>query len=670
MKLLFNYPLVLISLAIFLAPAIDSPAQQNSGALFAASDGKGHISLLWFPPASRWPAGWRLLDSSGQVLAAKIASGETGALQALSVEDADAIRKLPAVLAKPDTNAEQRTRLVNILGMRAFSEPAFARALGLSWSLDSVAPGSRTYKVQGLDSAGKPTGLELTSSAVDSAHATPLPPAPSQVQARGGEAGVGLSWTAAPENRQLPVISYAVERDGAAVTAKPVVVGTHVDSKASLVLDRAAPPNETLTYQVFSVDVFGRRSEPGSIRIFFPDFRALVPPGPVTAAPAAGKVVVGWKSKPPGGVKTNLSGWVVERAYLESGPYEALTAQALAAGSDRYEDASVRGGTSYYYRIRGVGPRGDLGPPSHPAMAQPTNPGKPPKVTGLSAEAGQTRVRLTWQPVTFPVAGYFVERRVVVAAPAPPPNWVRLNPHVTPEPLYDDYTARASDTRLEYRIVAVAFDNAEGLPSDSVPVALPDLSLPDTPSITAASGAEGKVQLGFSPALPEEKTAQFLVLRGGSADDIGVVIGDPLPGSARQFQDLYVSPGESYWYRVVALDKNGNRSDPTAPVVVRVGAPAIPKPSTPALQFTAAPYPHVALQFAKAPAGLAVVVERQAGAGGFSGWTRIAGPLGGDQLSVTDNAPPDSRPLAYRVAYVSAGGQVGPASDPAMLNGK
>ena len=666
MKLRLTTRLVLVALATLLVAGLEGRAQDNPGVAFAASDGKGHISLLWFPPPSQWPASWRLVDSTGQVLAPRIAPGDAAALQGLSVEDADAIRKLPAVLAKPDVNAVQRKQLVNFLGLRAFSEPAYARALGLSWSSDSVASGSRTYKVQGMDAAGKPTGLELASPVIDSAHATPLPPAPNQVQAKAGDNGVGLSWTPVAENRQLPVIAYAVERDGAAVTSKPVVVGTHFDANSSLVFDRAAPPNETLTYQVFSVDVFGRRSEPGSIRIFFPDFRALVPPDPVTAAPAAGKVVVSWKSK----LKTNLSGWVIERAYLESGPYEALTAQALPAGSERYEDGSVRGGTSYYYRVRGVGPRGDLGPPSHSAMAQPTNPGKPPKVVGLSAEAGQTRVRLTWQPVSFPVAGYFVERRGIVAAPAPPPNWVRLNPHVTPEPLYDDYSARASDTRLEYRIVAVAFDNAEGLPSDSVPVALPDLSLPDTPSITAASGAEGKVQLSFSPALPEEKTAQFLVLRGGSADDIGVVIGDPLPGSARQFQDLYVSPGESYWYRLVALDKNGKRSDPTAPVVVRVGAPAIPKPSTPALQFTAAPYPHVALQFAKAPAGLAVVVERQAGAGGFSGWTRIAGPLGGDQLAVTDNAPPDSRPLAYRVAYVSAGGQVGPASDPAMLNGK
>jgi hypothetical protein len=660
MKLRITFRLVLVALAALL----NCSAQENSGAMFAASDGKGHISLLWFPPAAKWPSTWRLLDASGQVLAPQIASGDAATLQALSVEDADAIRKLPPALAKLDNNAAQRKQLVNILGMRAFSEPAYARALGLSWQLDSVSAGSHTYKVQGLDSAGKPNGLELISPAVDSSRATPLPPAPDQVQAKVSESGVGLSWTAVAQDRQLPVIAYAVDRDGAAVTPKPVVTGTHFPANTPLVVDRTAPPNQMLTYHVFSVDIFGRRSEPGSVRIFYPDFRALVPPDPVKATPGAGKVVVNWK----GQQKSNLSGYVVERAYLESGPYEALNTQALPAGADRYEDDAVRGGTSYYYRVRAVGPRGDLGPPTHSAMAQPANPGKPPKVTRLSAEPGQTRVRLTWQPVSFPVAGYFVERRGVVASA--PPNWVRLNPQVTPEPLYDDYTARGSDTKLEYRIVAVAFDNGEGPPSESVPVALSDLSLPDTPSITAASGAEGKVQLSFVPALPEEKTAQFLVLRGGSADDIGVVIGDALPGSARQFQDLYVSPGESYWYRLVALDKNGNRSDPTSPVAVRVGAPTIPKPPTPSLQFAATPYPHVTVQFAKAPAGFMVVVERRFGAdNSLNGWLRVAGPLA-DEAAAADNAPPESRPLAYRVVYISAGGQVGPSSDPAVLNAK
>jgi len=325
-------------------------------------------------------------------------------------------------------------------------------------------------------------------------------------------------------------------------------------------------------------------------------------------------------------------------------------------------------------------------------MAQPTNPGKPPKVAGLGAEAGQTRVRLTWQPVNFPVAGYFVERRGVTVLSstsasaaatssvssgatsnaATSSSWMRLNPHVTPEPIYDDYFGQTSDAKFEYRIVAIAFDNGEGPPSDPTMVTLPNLSLPEAPTITGATGAEGKVQLRFSPALPEERTAQFLILRGGSPDDLGVVIGDPLPGAARQFQDLYVAAGESYWYRLVALDKAGNRSDPTAAVAVRVGSPTIPKPETPTVQLASKPYPHVTLQFAKAPAGLAVVLERQAsqaGQAGGAGWIRVAGPVQ-DQTTVSDNAPPETRPLLYRLSYISADGKVGPASDAVTVTAK
>jgi hypothetical protein len=663
-RLLKNLLSLFVTLFLFAAAC---PAQENPGAIFAASDGKGHISLLWFPPASKWPGGgWRLLDSSGKVIAST-AMGEAGALQKLPLEDADAIRKLMAVLSRSDANPKQRMQLIGILGMRAFSEPDYARALGLSWTVENAGAGSRIYKVQGLDSAGKPTGVELASPAVDGAKPTALSPAPDRLHANVSEAGVALSWAPPAENRQLPVIAYAVERDGAPVTAKPVVVGARWKPEQTLVVDRAAPPEETVTYRIYGVDVFGRRSQPGSISVFYPDFHALAPPDPIQAEPSSAKVVVTWKAQSNSEAKPNLAGYMVERALLQSGPYEALTPEALPPSTARYEDSNLRGGTVYYYRVRAVSPRGDLGPPSHSAMAQPTNPGKPPKVAGLAADAGQTRVRLTWQPVSFPVAGYFVERRSVPASAAAATsdasnatNWVRLNPHVTPEPLYDDYFGQTSDAKFEYRIVAIAFDNGEGPPSDATQATLPNLSLPESPTITAASGAEGKVQLSFSPALPEERTTQFLVLRGGSPDDIGVVIGDPLPGSARQFQDLYVAAGESYWYRLVALDKAGNRSDPTAAVAVRVGSPTIPKPETPAVQFASKPYPKVTLQFGKAPAGLAVVLERQAQAG--SGWIRIAGPAQ-DQTTLSDNAPPETRPLWYRLSYVSADGKVGPASD-------
>jgi hypothetical protein len=656
----------LISTLLLLFSAVrPSTAQEASGALFAASDGKGHISLLWFPPPSKWPSGgWKLSDSTGQILVPQTNIGDDAALQSLSVEDADAIRKLPDVLAQPDATPKRR-QLINIIGLRVFSEPDYARALGLSRTLENVAPGSRTYKVEGLDSAGKPTGLQLTSSAADSSQATPLSPAPAGVQAKVDERGVSLFWEAPAENRQLPVIAYAIERDGggqsgAAVTAKPVIPGSRWDAKIPLALDRNAPPNEMLTYRVFSVDAFGRRSAGTSIRIFYPDFHALEPPQPVTATAGIGKIVLSW----PVQQKPNLSGYVVERAFLFAGPYEALAAQALPPGTTQYEDATVRGGTTYYYRVRAVNSRGDLGGPSSSAVAQLRNPAAPPKVDGLAADVGQTRVRLTWKPVDSPVAGYFVERRAVTGT-AGVENWVRLNPHVTPEPLYDDYLGLSSDVKMEYRVLAVGFDNAEGSVSASVQVALVDHSLPGAPSITASSGADGKSLLNFVPA--DQKTAQFLVMRSGREGDLGVVIGDPLPGDARTFTDLYVSPGEKYWYRLVAVDKSGNRSDPTRPVALRVGSLQIPAAPAPTAKYEGTPYPHVVLQFQPPPSGLSVIVERQNQAGNnqpdrdqTSGWIRIAGPMSAQ--TATDNTVPASGSVGYRISYVSADGQVGPAS--------
>jgi hypothetical protein len=426
-----------------------------------------------------------------------------------------------------------------------------------------------------------------------------------------------------------------------------------------------------LTYHVYSLDVFGRRSADTSIRIFYPDFRALEPPQPVTATAGVGKIVITW----PAQQKPNLAGYIVERAFLFAGPYEALSTQALPPTTSQYEDPTVRGGSVYYYRVRAVNSRGDLGNPSSAASAQPRNPGAPPKVDGLTADRGETRVRLTWTPLEFPVAGYFVERRAVTGN-AGVENWVRLNPHVTPEPLYDDYLGLSSDARMEYRVLAVGFDNAEGAPSTAVQVVLADRSLPGAPSITGSSGADGKALLNFVPA--DEKTAEFLVLRSGRNGDLGVVIGDPLPGNSRQFTDLYVSPGEKYWYRLVAVDKNGNRSDPTRPVALRVGSPQIPAPTAPIAKYASTPYPHVVVQFQPPPSGLSLIVERQIQSSLIqagedqtgksqpgtdptkNGWIRIAGPMTGQ--TITDNTLPQSASAAYRIAYATAEGTVGPAS--------
>lgn len=668
-------PLLAAFVCALLLLASSARSQQSPGAFFAISDGRGQVSLLWFPPPDRWPlGGWRLEDSTARVIAERITMGDATALGALPANDAAAIRKLPQTLATPADNPNRRRQLLNILGLRAFSEPEYARALGLSWTLQGVAPGARTYKATGLDAAGQPSGVILTSAPVDASVVSALPPAPGEPRAQATRDGVSLLWTSVPEDRQLPVIAYDITRDssgqqGARLGAKPLVLGTKWDPKIPVYLDRGAPLEEMLTYHIMSVDVFGRHSAPADIRILLPDFGAIEPPQPVLAKAGPKQVTVTWNPSS----NPHTAGYVVERAYLFSGPYEALTPQGLPASTKQYEDTNVRGGTAYYYRLRSVGPRGDLGTPSQPAMAQPGNPGAPPAPANLKADMGKTRVRLTWDPAPFPVAGYFVERLGGNVANTPQngtparlasnQGWVRLNARVNPEPLYDDFFGATSNAKFSYRVVAVGFDNAESQPSSSVDAILPDTSLPPVPVINQIDGTAGKVTISFAPGLPEEKTTQFLVLRGGGADDVGVVIGDPLPGTSRRFEDLYVQPGESYWYRLVSVDKNGSHSDPSRPVVIRVAAPQIPTPAQPTLQFAKDPYPQVQIKFAAPPAGTAAFVETRIGETGK--WIGLAGPT--SEPSAVDSNPPASGRVFYRIYYRAANGSVGAPSPAAEL---
>jgi hypothetical protein len=187
---------------------------------------------------------------------------------------------------------------------------------------------------------------------------------------------------------------------------------------------------------------------------------------------------------------------------------------------------------------------------------------------------------------------------------------------------------------------------------------------PATPNITGSSGQGGKAVIQYAPALPEEKTYQFLLLRAGAARELGIVIGDPLPGSSRTFTDEHVEAGKTYWYRLVAVDRSGNRSDPTHPVPVVVGTPPIPKAATPSVSRQTTPFAHNKITFEAAPEGLRSIVQSRAGASGD--WKSISGPSRGE-TEVADPEPPTQQTMYYRIIYQAPNGARGEASDAAEV---
>jgi hypothetical protein len=78
------------------------------------------------------------------------------------------------------------------------------------------------------------------------------------------------------------------------------------------------------------------------------------------------------------------------------------------------------------------------------------------------------------------------------------------------------------------------------------------------------------VTIALAPGEPADRSVQFLVFRSSSSATMGVTVGRPLPGDTRQWQDTSAEPGNSYWYRIVAIDAKKRQSEPSRPKWVRV----------------------------------------------------------------------------------------------------
>ncbi|MDP2157065.1 MAG: hypothetical protein Q8K68_05090 [Nitrospirota bacterium] len=638
--------------------------KQDKGNIWAASDGRGNIALFWVPANSAWPAGgWqleRLAGGKAAVIAKKIIPGlDEEAMRSLDPRDASGIQTFAGKMKTGSLASDEGKLAGAVFGLKAATDTAFGRAMGLRFTDNSAGSGSISYRLTALDSSGRP-GAVLQSATVDPSRATALPEQIKDLKASQDNEAVRLSWSVPLQNKDIPVIAYHIERSAGTakevLTAQPLLIGSKTDKQAApSFLDQKPPVEADITYSVSTVDFFGRKGTPAQVRIYIPDKTALMPPTQVIAKAGDGRVDLSWKRNS----SQFTTGYIVERAMLYGGPYENLTPKGLKRDEEKFRDIAVMGGSQYYYRVRSVDPRGNAGHPSDAAMAQPQSEDRSPAPEGLKAQVGNTRIRLTWEPVKFPVAGYFVYRQTDGSE-----HWTQFNERLTPESVYDIAFGEHNGAVFRFRVTAVGFDSKESKPSRQVEVLLPDNLSPNVPLIRAISGAGGKAVIDFVPANPEQDTHQFLILRSGSDKDLGVVIGDPLPANARRFEDPFVDAGQEYWYRIVALDKTGNRSDLSRPVVIQIGTPEIPTPKKPVLTLTTSPFRHVKISFDPPPFGLSVIVESRKG--NDQDWKKVTGPVS-EVKEATDPSPGDKGKAQYRIVYRAANGALGKPSDPGEL---
>ena len=276
--------------------------------------------------------------------------------------------------------------------------------IGSSTSYDDthVDPGtSYVYTVKARDLAGN------TSAASNSASATTpatVPDAPTGLAATGGNAQVGLSWSAPLANGGSPITSYRISRSTSPGT-ETFLVST--PTNATTYTDSTAVNGTTYYYVVAAVNAVGFGASSGEASAT-PAAAPTVPDAPTGLAATRGNGQLGlsWSAPLANGGST-ITGYRVYRATT-SGAETLLTTLGNVTS---YTDLSLTNGTTYYYTVSAVNAIGEGAQSAETSGTPATVPDAP---TGLAATGGNAQVGLSWSaPLAnggSPITSYRISR--------------------------------------------------------------------------------------------------------------------------------------------------------------------------------------------------------------------------------------------------------------------
>lgn len=624
-------------------------------AFFAASDGSSTIRMLWFAPVDKWPdGGWRITDDTGRIWVQQVLPMQPENLKGLTSQQLSDLQDLLDAGSKAKkASGQERETYSGFAAMLAMTSFKQAKALGMACEIRGVPGDEQVYTLCRLDKSKKVYGPCAASKKLSGQKADPLPDGPVQLRVSPSKQGVRMFWQPSKNQRDFPVMSYVVDRiceDRQFSDQFYLTTGVSWDETQPAFIDADAPVEQTVTYNVYSLDLLGRKSAPASVRMFLNDPLSLTAPVELKAAGRPGRVEVSWKPAENG----SPAAYIVERSFSRNGFYELLTPDALDRKKTSYLDRTAEKGNGYFYRVRAVGSDGKPGDPSDTVFVELADSERPDPPEGLTADVNPVRVRLTWTDTAKNSAGFHVEKKASTQT-----EWQRINRELVVPPVFADRFMPGISGSFSYRVTAVGKNGLSSRPSSAVQVAIETASPPPVPIIRQITGKEGRVRLAYEPGQPVDTSVTFSIVRGMSLRREGEMIKTGLSSKLTEFTDDTVIPEEEYWYAVVAADRRTGKETWSRKARVQVGVPGIKRAEEPELAFVSKPFSHVKITIRHAPEDFLVAVQRKDSTD--APWITIHRGLHRPE-SVVDSAPVTSRSSWYRVVYHTMAGRQGEPS--------
>lgn len=289
-------------------------------------------------------------------------------------------------------------------------------------------------------------------------------------------------------------------------------------------------------------------------------------PGGLTATGQPSGVALDWSDVTGSSL---LAGYNVYRSTSSGGTYAKLNANPVTAS--QYLDTSAASGVTYYYRVTAIDSwNGESGTSSTVNAVRTSDNVPPAPPTGLTGSGTASGVSLGWAANNdADLAGYRVYRADVAGG-----TYNLLNASTLVNlTSYTDTTAAAGGTYY-YVVSAVDFSGNESTQSTPVTVVAGDTTAPAVPSGVAAGSANNGVSVSWS-AVADSDLSGYRVYRSASADgSYALMTGTLVSGTT--WTDTSAQVGETWFYKVAAVDASGNESAQSTPASGTRNAVSLP----------------------------------------------------------------------------------------------
>ena len=233
---------------------------------------------------------------------------------------------------------------------------------------------------------------------------------------------------------------------------------------------------------------------------------------------------------------------------------ETVGAWPQTTGTYVVRVTSVSGGGSYWLDISFSG--GGVAPEPSPTMTQP--PLAPAGLSAAPVSGSSSQIDLVWGDVTGE-KGYKIERSADGLS-----GWTQIATSSVDASAHRD-SGLAPSTKYHYRVRA--YNDAGDSPYSGSASATtnPDTMAPTSPLNIKATGGRGKVSLTWTASTDSGGSglAGYKIMRATSSAGPFTQIATT---TATTYTDAAVTKGKVYYYYLLAYDKAGNNSSPSATV--------------------------------------------------------------------------------------------------------